>query len=248
MTPPPGAPPPDAVALRRVPPPGSPGHRWAQVCAADAGAVHQSVVAPGAVAWQGSPWGPDEWSLAGEADGVATLLRLLRREPGVDHVVVAAEHVGLLAWPTAAEFAIRTTAAVPPAPASPAPGAPVALADGDPRVAALLAAHFPDAEAGPDDPRADGWTGWEVDGRLVAACCRLRTDPDLALLSSLALDAAWRGRGVATALTRAFVADALAGPARRVALGHYTSNAAASRLYDRAGMDREDLVLLRRAG
>ena len=229
------------VALDKVPA-GSPGSRWASICAADGTAVEETVLTDGAVAWCGNPWGRD-WSVAGRPDGVAALVRLLRREPGVGHLVLPAALTDVAPAPVVAEFAVRSLETAPSAGRSEPPGRARALADGDPRVAALLAAHFPDAEAGPDDPRAGAWTGWEVDSRLVAACCRLRTGPDLALLSSLTLESGWGGRGVARALTRAWAADALAGGARLVALGHHTSNTRASRVYDALGMTREDLVM-----
>ena len=130
------------------------------------------------------------------------------------------------------------------------PGAARWLPRTDRRVESLVERAFPDTEVRPGDPRADAWLGWEDGGMLLAVCCRLRTDPGLALLSSLSLEPGARGRGLATALTRAFAGQVLAGGAELVALGHYTSNTAASRVYDAVGMGRVELgwTPLARAG
>jgi ribosomal protein S18 acetylase RimI-like enzyme len=70
---------------------------------------------------------------------------------------------------------------------------------------------------------------------LVSAAAMLRTAPEAALLSSLAVDVAARRSGWGSALTAWFVRDRLAHGARVVGLGTYLGNQPARALYAHLG-------------
>lgn len=100
---------------------------------------------------------------------------------------------------------------------------------------AVLATANPTTPTTPDDP-ATFWWGWvDADGRLRGVVGARRPTPDGPLhLGGIATEPAWRGRGVASAMTAAVVREAL-GTAPWVSLGVRAGNERARRVYARLG-------------
>ncbi|MEL7974917.1 GNAT family N-acetyltransferase [Isoptericola sp. F-RaC21] len=101
--------------------------------------------------------------------------------------------------------------------------------------AACLAVANPDGELPVSEPRSRWW-GWRDDGgavRAVAGASR-RVPGRPWALGSIGTDPAWRGRGIAAAVT-AVAARAGLAEAPMVTLGVYAHNEAARRVYRRLG-------------
>lgn len=103
--------------------------------------------------------------------------------------------------------------------------------------AACLALANPGGELPVDEPRSRWW-GWRDDDGVVrgVAGASRRVPGRPWTLGSIGTDPAWRGRGVAAAVTAAGTRAGLA-ETTMVTLGVYAHNAAARRLYQRLGFD-----------
>ncbi|WP_245714923.1 GNAT family N-acetyltransferase [Micromonospora inyonensis] len=115
---------------------------------------------------------------------------------------------------------------------------------GDPRVVRLTASDlpaltalvdeaFPTSTSRPGDPRVVDWYGIRAGDRLVAAGAD-RSRGGIGFLAGLTVAPAERGRGLGAALT-AGMTRALFARYDHVALGVYTHNVGATRLYRRLG-------------
>ncbi|AEG44386.1 GNAT family N-acetyltransferase [Isoptericola variabilis] len=124
-------------------------------------------------------------------------------------------------------------------PAQPGEDRVVELAgeDGRAEVAECLAVAHPHGELPVDEPRSR-WFGWrDHDGVLrgvVGASRRVPGQPWV--LGSVGTDPAWRGRGIAAAVTAVATREGLA-EAPMVTLGMYADNDTARRLYRRLGYE-----------
>ncbi|HSP37577.1 MAG TPA: GNAT family N-acetyltransferase [Frankiaceae bacterium] len=181
-----------------------------------------------AALWRGSPWGSG-WVAGGTADGIARLL-----DEDTPSELTLPESLGLppghrLGWGWG-WHALRT-----PPPVQPREGQVGWLTENDPDLVELVASAFPDAEAPPGDPRVRRWFGARQDGRLVACAAELRTEPAVALLSSLTVDPSARRHGWGAAVTAWHARTCLAGGAQVVGLGTYRGNTVARVLYGRLG-------------
>ncbi|NBE84360.1 GNAT family N-acetyltransferase [Micromonospora rubida] len=144
----------------------------------------------------------------------------------------AAELSGRLAATRIDHWDFRWTAAPPP----PQPGEErvVRLTGADhPALAELIEEAFPTTTSRPGDPRVVDWYGIRDGDRLVA-CGADRSRGDIGFLSGLTVAPAARGRGLGAALT-AGMTRALSARYDQVALGVYTHNVGAARLYRRLG-------------
>ncbi|QDY07601.1 N-acetyltransferase [Micromonospora sp. HM134] len=102
-----------------------------------------------------------------------------------------------------------------------------------PALAALIDDAFPTSSSRPQDPTVTGWYGiWDAD-RLVA-CGADRSRGDVGFLAGLTVARDRRGQGLGAALT-AGMTRALLARYDHVALGVYTDNVGALRLYRRLG-------------
>lgn len=105
--------------------------------------------------------------------------------------------------------------------------------DDHPALHALIETSFPTTTSRPGDPRIVDWYGIRDGDRLVA-CGADRSRGDIGFLAGLTVAADRRGRGLGAALT-AGMTRALLGRYDQVALGVYTDNVGAIRLYRRLG-------------
>ncbi|MFC0509367.1 GNAT family N-acetyltransferase [Micromonospora costi] len=122
------------------------------------------------------------------------------------------------------------------APPPPQPGEDrvVRLTEADhPALDALIEEAFPTTTSRPGDPRVVDWYGIRDGDRLVA-CGADRSRGDVGFLAGLTVAPAERGRGLGAALT-AGMTRALLARFDLVALGVYTVNVGAVRLYRRLG-------------
>ncbi|MEV0429286.1 GNAT family N-acetyltransferase [Micromonospora sp. NPDC050495] len=130
------------------------------------------------------------------------------------------------------EWDFRWTTAAPPEQAG--EDRVVRLTEADhPALDALIDAAFPSTTSRPGDPRIVDWYGIRDGDRLVAAGAD-RSRGDIGFLAGLTVAADRRGRGLGAALT-AGMTRALLGRYDHVALGVYTDNVGAIRLYRRLG-------------
>ncbi|MEU4474175.1 GNAT family N-acetyltransferase [Micromonospora sp. NPDC023888] len=119
-------------------------------------------------------------------------------------------------------------------PAQPAEQQVERLTDADwPALAALVDEAFPSSTSRPGDPRVVDWYGIRAGGRLVA-CGADRSHCDIGFLAGLTVALDHRGRGLGASLT-AGMTRALLARHDSVALGVYTHNVGAARLYRRLG-------------
>ncbi|SBT38290.1 GNAT family N-acetyltransferase [Micromonospora auratinigra] len=110
----------------------------------------------------------------------------------------------------------------------------VRLTEADhPALAALIDESFPTTTSRPGDPRIVDWYGIRDGDRLVA-CGADRSRGDIGFLAGLTVAPDRRGRGLGAALTTGMT-RALLGRHDQVALGVYTHNVGAIRLYRRLG-------------
>ncbi|MFG2057941.1 GNAT family N-acetyltransferase [Micromonospora sp. NPDC048930] len=110
----------------------------------------------------------------------------------------------------------------------------VRLTEADhPALDALVERSFPTTTSRPGDPRIVDWYGIRDGDRLVA-CGADRSRGDVGFLAGLTVAPGQRGRGLGAALT-AGMTRALLGRYDHVALGVYTDNVGAIRLYRRLG-------------
>ncbi|MGN9812994.1 GNAT family N-acetyltransferase [Micromonospora sp. BQ11] len=110
----------------------------------------------------------------------------------------------------------------------------VRLTDADhPALTALIDSSFPSTTSRPDDPRIVDWYGIRDGDRLVA-CGADRSRGDIGFVAGLTVAPDRRGRGLGAALT-AGMTRALSARHDTVALGVYTDNVDAIRLYRRLG-------------
>ncbi|WP_319463412.1 GNAT family N-acetyltransferase [Micromonospora sp. RTP1Z1] len=124
-----------------------------------------------------------------------------------------------------------TTAAPPPQPEE---ERVVRLTEADhPALTELIEASFPTTTSRPGDPRIVDWYGIRDGDRLVA-CGADRSRGDIGFLAGLTVATDRRGRGLGAALT-AGMTHALAARYGLVALGVYTDNVGAIRIYRRLG-------------
>ncbi|MGS2619930.1 GNAT family N-acetyltransferase [Micromonospora sp. LZ34] len=130
------------------------------------------------------------------------------------------------------EWDFRWTATPPP----PQPGEErverLTAAD-HPALTELIDAAFPTTTSRPGDPRVVDWYGIRDGDRLVA-CGADRSRGDIGFLAGLTVAPDRRGRGLGAALT-AGMTRALFARRDTVALGVYTANVGAVRLYRRLG-------------
>ncbi|MGC1212633.1 MAG: GNAT family N-acetyltransferase [Micromonospora sp.] len=161
------------------------------------------------------------------ADGVLRAgqwLHLPRTVPG--------ELTGRLAVTRLDEWDFLWTTAPPPR--QPEEERVVRLTEADhPALAALIEESFPTTTSRPGDPRIVDWYGIRDGDRLVA-CGADRSRGDIGFLAGLTVATDRRGRGLGAALT-AGMTRALAARYDHVALGVYTHNVGAIRLYRRLG-------------
>ncbi|ATO13788.1 GNAT family N-acetyltransferase [Micromonospora sp. WMMA2032] len=130
------------------------------------------------------------------------------------------------------EWDFLWTAAPPPP--QPAQERVVRLTEADhPALAALVEEAFPSSTSRPGDPRVVDWYGIRDGDRLVA-CGADRSRGDIGFVAGLTVAPGHRGRGLGAALT-AGMAAALFARYDHVALGVYTANVGAIRLYRRLG-------------
>ncbi|MEU5938003.1 GNAT family N-acetyltransferase [Micromonospora sp. NPDC047548] len=121
-----------------------------------------------------------------------------------------------------------------PPPPQPEEERVVRLTEADhPALAELIEESFPATTSRPGDPRIVDWYGIRDGDRLVA-CGADRTRGDVGFLAGLTVAADRRGRGLGAALT-AGMTRALSARYDHVALGVYTDNVGALRLYRRLG-------------
>ncbi|SCG60605.1 FR47-like protein [Micromonospora echinaurantiaca] len=124
-----------------------------------------------------------------------------------------------------------TTSAPPPQPDE---ERVVRLTEADhPALAELIDRAFPSTTSRPGDPRVVDWYGIRDGDRLVA-CGADRSRGDIGFLAGLTVAPDRRGRGLGAALT-AGMTRALFADHDTVALGVYTANVGAVRLYRRLG-------------
>ncbi|MEV0325104.1 N-acetyltransferase [Micromonospora echinospora] len=110
----------------------------------------------------------------------------------------------------------------------------VRLTEADlPALTALVDEAFPSTTSRPGDPRVVDWYGIRRGDRLVAAGAD-RSRGEIGFLAGLTVAPAERGRGIGAALT-AGMTRALFARYDHVALGVYTHNVGAIRLYRRLG-------------
>ncbi|SCL47130.1 FR47-like protein [Micromonospora citrea] len=110
----------------------------------------------------------------------------------------------------------------------------VRLTEADhPALAELIDESFPTTTSRPGDPRVVDWYGIR-DGDRIVACGADRSRGDVGFLAGLTVAAGLRGRGLGAALT-AGMTRALFARHDTVALGVYTVNVGAIRLYRRLG-------------
>ncbi|MEH0936635.1 GNAT family N-acetyltransferase [Micromonospora psammae] len=102
-----------------------------------------------------------------------------------------------------------------------------------PALGALIDAAFPTSTSRPGDPGIVAWYGIRDGDRLVA-CGADRSRGDVGFLAGLTVAPDRRGRGLGAALTVGMT-RALAARYDHVALGVYTHNEGAARLYRRLG-------------
>ncbi|MEH1102348.1 GNAT family N-acetyltransferase [Micromonospora sp. CPCC 205561] len=113
----------------------------------------------------------------------------------------------------------------------------VRLTEADhPALTALIDAAFPTTTSRPGDPRVVDWYGIR-DGDRIVACGADRSRGDTGFLAGLTVAPDRRGRGLGAALTAAMT-RALFARHDTVALGVYTANVGALRLYRRLGFTR----------
>lgn len=119
-------------------------------------------------------------------------------------------------------------------PAQPDEQPVVRLTDADlPPLEALVDEAFPSTTSRPGDPRVVDWYGIRAGGRLVA-CGADRSQGELGFVAGLTVAPDQRGRGLGASLT-AGMTRALLARHDTVALGVYTHNVGAARLYRRLG-------------
>ncbi|MGW9197471.1 GNAT family N-acetyltransferase [Micromonospora chersina] len=119
-------------------------------------------------------------------------------------------------------------------PRQPAEERVVRLGEADhPALAALVEEAFPSTTSRPGDPRIVDWYGIRDGDRLVA-CGADRSRGDVGFLAGLTVAPDRRGQGLGAALT-AGMTRALFARHDHVALGVYTANVGAIRLYRRLG-------------
>ncbi|MEV4661688.1 GNAT family N-acetyltransferase [Micromonospora echinofusca] len=110
----------------------------------------------------------------------------------------------------------------------------VRLTEADhPALTALIDEAFPTTTSRPGDPRIVDWYGIR-DGDRIVACGADRSRGDIGFLAGLAVAPDRRGRGLGAALTAAMTRSLLARHGT-VALGVYSVNVGAIRLYRRLG-------------
>ncbi|MGC5333532.1 GNAT family N-acetyltransferase [Micromonospora sp. DT62] len=102
-----------------------------------------------------------------------------------------------------------------------------------PALTALIDEAFPSTTSRPGDPRIVDWYGIR-DGDRIVACGADRSRGDVGFLAGLAVAHGRRGRGLGAALTAAMT-RALLARHDTVALGVYSVNVGAIRLYRRLG-------------
>ncbi|MGC4869714.1 GNAT family N-acetyltransferase [Micromonospora sp. DT53] len=102
-----------------------------------------------------------------------------------------------------------------------------------PALAALVEESFPSSTSRPGDPRVVDWYGIRAGDRLVA-CGADRSQGELGFVAGLTVAPDQRGRGLGASLT-AGMTRALLTRHDMVALGVYTHNVGAARLYRRLG-------------
>ncbi|MFU8854382.1 GNAT family N-acetyltransferase [Micromonospora sp. SL1-18] len=121
-----------------------------------------------------------------------------------------------------------------PPPPQPAEERVVRLTEADhPALAALIEESFPTTTSRPGDPRVVDWYGIRDGDRLVA-CGADRSRGGIGFLAGLTVATDRRGRGLGAALT-AGMTRALFARYDHVALGVFTDNPGAIRLYRRLG-------------
>lgn len=190
----------------------------------------------GALGWSG----PGIWgrvaSIVGPADEAGALLSAVRDAGWVDDVAwyhlppgtptpvpVADVFDWKFKWSTA-----------PPAPGD-GPDVDLLTENDHPEVNRILDAALPDSAARPGSRNVRAWYGIHRDGRLIAcAADQSRTGAEVGFFGGVAVDPAYQGRGLGTALTLALAARLHAefGP---VALAVMGDNPRAIGLYDRLG-------------
>ncbi|MFB9236706.1 GNAT family N-acetyltransferase [Plantactinospora siamensis] len=195
--------------------------------------------AAGATAWllptTGGPAGGAYGPTGPAVDLLAGLLAERPPAPGsLLHLprVGPADLAGRLAVDARDDWDFRWLTAAP----APVPGAErvVRLTAADtPALTALIDGSFPTSTARPDDPRIVAWYGIRDGARLVA-CGADRSRGDIGFLAGLTVATAARGRGLGAALTVG-MARSLFDRFDTVALGVYTHNTGATRLYRRLG-------------
>ncbi len=110
----------------------------------------------------------------------------------------------------------------------------VRLTEADhPALGALIDEAFPSTTSRPGDPRIAAWYGIR-DGDRIVACGADRSRGDIGFVAGLTVAPDRRGRGLGAALT-AGMTRALLARHDTVALGVYTDNVGAIRLYRRLG-------------
>ncbi|MEU6078744.1 GNAT family N-acetyltransferase [Micromonospora sp. NPDC047074] len=110
----------------------------------------------------------------------------------------------------------------------------VRLTEADhPALTALIDESFPSTTSRPGDPTVVDWYGIR-DGDRIVACGADRSRSDIGFLAGLTVAPDLRGRGLGAALT-AGMTRALLARHDTVALGVYTANVGAVRLYRRLG-------------
>ncbi|MEV4489302.1 GNAT family N-acetyltransferase [Micromonospora coxensis] len=130
------------------------------------------------------------------------------------------------------EWDFLWTDAAPPAQADEERVVRLTAAD-HPALAALIDEAFPSTTSRPGDPGVVDWYGIR-DGDRIVACGADRSRGDIGFLAGLTVAPDRRGRGLGAALT-AGMTRALRARYDQVALGVYTDNVGALRLYRRLG-------------
>ncbi|MFC4147104.1 GNAT family N-acetyltransferase [Micromonospora mangrovi] len=144
----------------------------------------------------------------------------------------AEELAGRLTVDRVEQWEFRWTTAPPPP--QPEEDRVVRLGTADhPALAALIEDSFPASMSRPGDPGIVDWYGIRDGDRLVA-CGADRSRGDIGFLAGLTVATDRRGRGLGAALT-AGMTRALSARYDHVALGVYTDNVGAIRLYRRLG-------------
>lgn len=193
----------------------------------------------GAVAWLLPPEAGPAGGAIGAVEPAVAIFAALRAEgalrsgqwlhlPRLD----AADLAGRLPAAQIDDWDFKWTTTPPP----PQPGEErvVRLTDADhPELAELIEESFPTTTSRPGDPRVVAWYGIRAGDRLVA-CGADRSRGDIGFLAGLTVAPDVRGRGLGAALT-AGMTRALFARYDHVALGVYTHNVGAIRLYERLG-------------